>query len=401
MTNPLFGFGAAMLALTQPLPSQIHIKVFPHLYNYEPMGKDADVTQVTLKSDSACKIFIGSPATASSTGVIKTAVSSLNMTLTIKNLATPLWFQCQDEISVIRKGAQTNYAYSGAIYARPVKTGPELIEVKSIDEYLKGVVPSEMPFEWPDEALKAQAVAARTYATFHILHGGGGIYDVDDTVQYQAYTGNSDRKASTDQAVDETAETVILYNGNIIQAYFAADAGGYTEDASHVWPVKAPYCVSKPEIYTDAPLDHDVWGPWKVTMPLQEVNHKLAASNIIPASNPIVNLRIDPNNRFPSGRVIFVTAELLDGTSVDLDAREFHRVLGLRSTLFSVQLSGTELEIDGRGFGHGVGMSQYGARVLAQLGNWSDDQILGFYYSGIQLCHPSSDSTDVVCRSTP
>ena len=136
-----------------------------------------------------------------------------------------------------------------------MKTGPELIEVKSINEYLKGVVPSEMPHFWPAEALKAQTVAARTYATFHILHGGGGIYDVDDTVQYQAYTGNTDHRPQTDAAVDATSSIVMVYNDKIIQAYFSADAGGYTEAASEVWPVTAPYCVSKPEVYTDAPLD--------------------------------------------------------------------------------------------------------------------------------------------------
>ena len=399
MLNPLFGFAAAMLALTQ-LPTQIHIKIFPHLSNYEPMGKDADPTQVTLKSDSACRIYLGSATTASSTGTLKSSLPSLNMTLTIKSLATPLWFQCDGEISVVRKGAQANYSYSGAIYARPVKTGPQLIEVKSIDEYLKGVVPTEMPHEWPAEALKAQAVAARTYATFHIIHGGGAIYDVDDTVLYQAYTGNSDRTSATDRAVEETASTVMLYDGKIIQAYFSADAGGYTEDASHVWPTPAPYCAAKPEIYPDAPVEHAVWGPWEVSLSLQEINHKLEATNMVPTSNPVAELTVEDQNRFPSGRVNVVTATLLDGSSILLDARLFHRALGLKSTLFSLETNGSELHITGRGFGHGVGMGQYGARVLAQVGGWNSDRILSFYYTKIQFCQPASGSDGMTCRTS-
>ncbi len=395
-----------MLALSQALPTDIHIKIFPHLTSYGPASKDFHPDQVTLKSSGACKIYGGATASASSNGVLRSSVTSLNMTLSLKSLVAPLWFDCSQPITVVRLGAQKNYNYGGKIYAHPVSTGPELIEVKSINDYLKGVVPSEMYVSWPAEALKAQAVAARTYSTFHIVAAGSSsmydfakLYDVDDTVLYQAYTGESDRTAATDAAVDATGSIVMLYQGKVIQAYFSADAGGYTEDASHVWPVDAPYCVAKPEIYQNAPISPQTWGPWTVTATLDQLNNKLVAEGVISEANPVVDLRVDEANKYESGRVKLVTLELQDGTSKLVDSQQFHRALGLRSTLFTVGLNDNgDVQVIGRGFGHGVGMSQYGARVLAQLSSWDDEKILGFYYTGIQFCEPNQATGGMSCH---
>ena len=118
------------------------------------------------------------------------------------------------------------------------------------------------------------------------------------------------------------------------------------------------------------------------------------------ASNPVVDLHIEDQNKDQSGRVKTVTLSLLDGTTLGLDGRGLHRALGLKSTLYTVEVDQEgQVEVHGRGFGHGVGMSQYGARVLAQLSGWDDEKILGFYYTGIQFCEPSSkDSGETVCH---
>jgi SpoIID/LytB domain protein len=399
MFNPLFSIPITMLALTPTLPTQIHVKIFPHLSNFEPMGRDEDPTQITLKSSGACKVYSGQETSAASTGTLKFTLPSLNTTISIKSLVSPLWYECDSPITVIRRGAKQNYSYSGSLYVHPVKTGPEVIEVGSVNDYLKGVVPSEMYAAWPAEALKAQAVAARTYAIFHIiLNAGAQPYDVDDTVMFQAYTGNGGHQASTDAAVDATGSTIMVYQDKIIQAYFSADAGGYTEQANAVWNVVAPYCVSKPEIYPDAPIDPAAWGPWNVSLALDDFNQKLVAQNLITDSNPVTDLRVNPQDKDLSGRAKTVTLDLTDGTSQALDANVFRRTLGLKSNLFDTWLDGDQIAVQGRGFGHGVGMGQYGARVLAQVGGWDVDRILHFYYDGIQLCDSSNASGAMTCR---
>ena len=399
MFQPLFAIPIAVLSLSQPIPQKITIKIFPHLQDYPPEGLDADPAQVTLQSDSACRIYEGALDSASSTGVLQSEVKSLDLTLTDAGLPTPLWIQCSGHITVIRRGVKTSYSYGGPIYAHSTTTGPELIEVKTLNDYLKGVVPSEMPASWPEEALQAQAVAARTYAVFHMLlaretaplggeeTGDEPLFDVDDTVFYQAYTGETDRTASSDQAVDETGQAILTYHRQVIQAYFSADAGGYTEDADHVWPVSAPYCQAKPEPFEDPGLDNGRWGPWAVKLSLRQLNRRLEAEGLISGANPVSTLWIEPDSRYVSGRASVVTIGLVDGTVADLSALAFQHALGLKSTLITLNQHAASglLEINGRGFGHGVGMSQYGAR-LAALNGWSHSDILNFYYTDIRLC---------------
>lgn len=396
MLAPLFGYPLAAVALALPLPTQIHIKVFPHLYDYLPQGKDVDPAHVTLKSSGACKIYYGLAHSAGSTGRLKQSVSSLNLKLTSASLKTPLWIDCDDEVTVVRKGADTNYFYSGPIYAHAVKSGPELIENTSPNDYLKGVVPAEMPSEWPKEALKAQAVAARTYAFYHIMLNHqkptySEFYDVDDTVLYQAYSGDNERTDKTDQAIDETGGTMVLYQGKVIQAWFSADAAGYTEDATHVWPVTAPFAVSKTELYSDPGLDNGRWKPWSTVIPLDQMSEELRAAGVLSAGDKISDLEVLDSNRYVSGRVQAVTLHLTDGRTVTVDGLRFRREFGLKSTLFTVTMSTNHnAKIDGRGWGHGAGMSQLGARLMADMGGMDWQKILTFYYDSTDLTDPTT-----------
>lgn len=385
----------------------IRVKIFPHLATSEPQGIDADPKHVTLKSAQECKVYQGTPGHTGSTGQLIQTTETIE--LSTKTLATALWIDCPAKVQVIRVEANENYYYLGPIYAHAVtvahngKDDPsnkvvELIHPISVENYLKGVVPVEMPPYWPNEALKSQAVAARTYAYFHLNFsrevGLHPYYDVDDTTYYQAFTGVSDETTATNNAVTSTNHQVVVYQGKIIQSYFSADSGGYTEDAANVWAVIAPYCKAKPEVYTDPGFTDGQFGPWTVTMSLAELNQALTDAFLIPNANPAVNLTIPDEDRFPSGRAKSIFLQLRDGASFELNALNFRRALALRSTLFSITIIGDQVRIDGRGFGHGVGMSQYGARVLAQMNQWTSSDILHFYYTDVQICDVSRGLTN-------
>ncbi len=373
----------AALALSQPMPTQIRVKIFPHLYDYLPQRQDVDPSTVELKSSSNCEVDQGNPNGPASTGVVTQQLDSLDMTLTHSKMDSPLWISCDGDIQVVRSGDVPSFSYSGPIYIHDSTTGPELIQVKAINDYLQGVLPSEMAADWAKEALKAQAVAARTYAEFHIayakiLGARSDFYDVDDTVFYQAYTGTSDEKPTADQAIADTGFEVMTYGDQVIQAYFSASAGGYTEEADHVWPVNAPYCQAKPESFSDA-------DPWKAKLALADINQKLFAEHLISSSNPVTDVVVKSTNRWASGRASKVTLVLRDGVTSDLDALNFRKIFDLKSTLFTVEHVDTDIVLSGRGFGHGVGMSQDGAEVLAKKMGWDYRKILNYYYSNIQI----------------
>jgi SpoIID/LytB domain protein len=385
----------------------IQVKIFPHLFGYQPQGLEADPKHVTLESEVACNVYEGTSDHPGSTGQLLQTTTKLE--LSAKTLSTALWIDCPSAVQVVRSGAKENYSYLGPIYAHTtvnfLNPGQddsnkviELIHSIPVENYLKGVVASEMPSYWPNEALKSQAIAARTYAFFHIRFsretGAHPFYDVDDTVFYQAFTGLNDETAQTDLAIASTSHQVVSYQGKVIQAYFSADSGGYTEDANEVWPGIAPYCQAKKEIYVDPGFDSGKWGPWTVSMPLAALNQQLIDDQLIPNANPALALSVPAELRDTSGRAKAVRLDLFDGATFDLDVNQFRRALNLRSSLFTIDLEGSQVNINGRGFGHGVGMSQYGARVLAQVNNWTSNQILHFYYTGVQICDVSKHMSD-------
>ena len=214
----------------------------------------------------------------------------------------------------------------------------------SLEAYLYGVVPSEVPKEWLPEALKAQAVAARTYA----LAGRktGSWFDLYADTRSQVYLGIAHEAPSTTAAVQETAGEVVLYQGRLAKTYFFSSSGGRTASAPEVWPTSppTPYLVSVPDPY-DTLSPHHRWGPFAVT-----------ASRLrrtMRARGKMTDLRLDTG---PSGRVETVTAvgELGESTISGSDLR---RTLNLRSTWFRIgvlSLATPELPVT---FGRNVSLS--------------------------------------------
>ena len=243
----------------------------------------------------------------------------------------------------------------------------------SMTDYLIGVVASEMPAEFNLEALKAGAVAARTYALKKIKEGG----ILTDTVSTQVYSDNNELKnkwgSSFDkyynkikQAVLETDNLVIKYQGSLINAMYFSTSNGYTESAKEVFGYDVPYLQS-----VESSVDLETT-PYLRTVEKTE----LEILNILGITN-LNNIEI--LSRTSSGRIKEIKIDNKIFTGVEL-----RNLLGLRSTDFDINTNDGIVTITTRGYGHGVGMSQYGANKLAQKGyNYQD--ILKHYYVNTEI----------------
>ncbi len=265
-----------------------------------------------------------------------------------------------------------------------------LVNELPLERYVAGVVGLEMDPAWPLEALKAQAVAARTYALHRRLArrraaspaapaGDGTYYDLETGVLDQMYGGADGEDPRAAEAVASTrGERLVGADGAPILAAFHSTAGGHTESAAEVWGRSLPYLAGRV-----CPYDRDspVFA-WRWTVPVEEVERRLVAGGY-----PVRGLRrLEVADRTASGRARTLVA-VADGGPITLPAVELRRLLGygrLRSTSFEVDRDGDVLRFDGRGAGHGVGLCQWGARGMALTGH-RYRAILGFYYPGARL----------------
>lgn len=245
----------------------------------------------------------------------------------------------------------------------------------SLEEYLIGVVGAEMPASFPMEALKAQAVVARTYALKKIESGG----KLTDTVSTQSYKDNNELKKLWGSSFDtyyqkiKTAVTAtkglsIYYQGKYIDAVYHSTSNGKTQDAAYVWGNRVPYLKS-----VDSSWDKEA------TSYLREVSKDF--TNVLNLLGVNINddISFEILSRDYSGRVekVRVGDQTFSGV-------EFRNLLGLRSADFDLSLENGNLIITTRGYGHGVGMSQYGASGMAKAG-YTYQQILKHYYTGVSI----------------
>jgi len=248
----------------------------------------------------------------------------------------------------------------------------EVINVLDIEAYLRGVVPSEMSATWPLEALKAQAVAARSYTMTSL--DPMADYDLCATVDCQVYRGVEAEHPRTNQAVAETAGIVVSYAGLTARTYYHADSGGTVASSSEVWGTPRPYLLAITDVAASSPHRG-----WQTRLDGAAVGRYLSQAGI--NTGTVTGLRVVRLSE--SGRVLEmeVTGQrarvILRGSLL----REQARGWGLKSMRFRVQGG---LTVSGDGWGHGVGMSQYGARALA-LSGYDYGRILAFYYPNTGL----------------
>jgi SpoIID/LytB domain protein len=213
--------------------------------------------------------------------------------------------------------------YRGQLQASAANGALRAVNNVGLEAYLFGVVPSEMPNTWLSEALKAQAVAARSYAL--AVRKTGSWFDLYPDTRSQVYRGIAGEKPSTTAAVQETAGEVVLYAGRVATTYFFSSSGGRTSAAAEVWPSSTaiPYLVSVDDPY-DTLSPHHRWGPFVVK------SQRLARA--LGARGRLVDVRMSTG---PSGRVKTLTGVGSQGES-SVTGADVRRALGLRSTWFRI-----------------------------------------------------------------
>ncbi|MGD1898358.1 MAG: SpoIID/LytB domain-containing protein [Phormidesmis sp.] len=245
----------------------------------------------------------------------------------------------------------------------------ELVAINYVDleDYLYSVVGSEMPTSWPQAALQSQAVAARSYALYKRSRSTNPLFDLGGTTTHQVYKGLAQEHPNTIAAVDTTEAQVVTHNGQVIEAIFHSSSGGGTENASDVWSSDVPYLRRVEDFEHNSPVFQ-----WEETFTLTEFSNKIGDIGEVHT--------IGTPQYTEGGRVALISFAGDNGTET-LRGRDVRSALKLRSTRFEIDLDleADQVTISGSGFGHGVGMSQWGARSLAEQG-WSFEQILQHYY---------------------
>jgi len=272
--------------------------------------------------------------------------------------------------------------YRGLLELRRTPSGRlTVINEVDLEEYLYGVLKMEVDPAWPAAALRAQAVAARTLALHSLNRFAGEGYDVRATTDTQVYGGVAAEDPRTTAAVDETRGVVMTYQGRPIFAAYHSDSGGYTESSEFVWGGRYPYLQGVPDPYSTGAPNHE----WSVRMDLRTFEDRLrGAGRMVDAISGVAVM-----STTPSGRAGTVQITGAHGTLV-LRGSDLRTTLGpdvLRSTLFIVRVTPDEqpmVEFLGRGSGHGVGLSQWGARGMAAAGR-TFQEILSYYYTGIEF----------------
>ncbi|ASA24525.1 stage II sporulation protein D [Paenibacillus donghaensis] len=285
------------------------------------------------------------------------------------------------------------------------------IETLPLEDYVSGVLAAEMPADFELEALKAQAVAARTFIVRRLQagdHSGVPVpeADVTDTVSHQAYVsadtlerewaggGRSAARAKLRRAVLETRGVVMTYKGQPITASFFASSGGYTENSEEYWSAAVPYLRS-----VTSPWEKEITPNYAVTYTFtnDELASRLglggqAVSASRDTAGPIRAKPVSSSSKLQIKVISHTTGHRVKEISIGgqrFTGREVREKLGLRSSQFTWKQEGSRNLITSYGNGHGVGMSQWGANGMAREGSTAT-QILKHYYSGISFTQVST-----------
>ncbi|MBE9502916.1 MAG: SpoIID/LytB domain-containing protein [Proteobacteria bacterium] len=264
--------------------------------------------------------------------------------------------------------------YAGEIIL--IKENGTLTVINKIDmeTYLYGVINNEISSAWPMEAVKAQAVAARTYAFYKLNSKLDKPYFLESTVMDQVYSGQGSEDERARRAVNETKGEILFHKKVVAQALFHSSCGGHTEAAENVWGTDYPYLKSVEDRFcTDAPNYF-----WTYLSSYDNISSALAAAGYPPGSSREIRVL----ERSESGRVVTVKID-----TFTLSGEDLRRIIGysrIKSTLFNIELHDDNVVFSGSGAGHGVGMCQWGAKGMAEAGHSYRD-ILHKYYNKVFL----------------
>ncbi|MCL5674338.1 MAG: SpoIID/LytB domain-containing protein [Candidatus Omnitrophica bacterium] len=261
-----------------------------------------------------------------------------------------------------------------------------IIKIMPVREYLYGVVGKEIDSNYPVEALKAQAVCARTNALYYknIAREKGLPYDIKNSVFNQVYDKDDGDNVNVITAVDSTKGEILTYHGKIVEAFFCASSGGCTDSAENVWGQGDSYAISVPDPYSKK----GTYDRWTKEFSSSELGAILGLASV-------KTLRI--LERDSSGRVQYIEAKTYSGITKTMSGNKFRLSFiysnpggifidarTLPSTKFKVKESDRRFIFYGSGYGHGVGMSQEGAKIMAEKG-FDYKQILHYYFPLLKI----------------
>lgn len=273
--------------------------------------------------------------------------------------------------------------YRGRVMLVPTGQGLTAVNYVDLEQYLYSVLGSEMNGNWPQEALKAQAVAARSYALYQRQRSASGVFDVGDTDTWQVYTGVDRESIGTQMAVNATAGQVLTYGGQIINAVFHSSSGGCIDNVEEVWTQPLPYLRAKKDYDQGAPVFQ-----WSKTFSRDQLSRRITGVGEIQS--------IEPERATSMCRRVISMRVKGDKGTRSVSGDTLRDALDLRSTLFSIvpqvdraaksnQPTAMSFVVTGGGFGHGLGLSQYGAYNLALQQGWNYQQIVLYYYDKTTL----------------
>lgn len=334
--------------------------------------------------------------------MILLAVVLITVTLIIPSLLV-LPFKEKKVSGILEEHAQEQDISAETAAAQPAvevavyRSAKQMVEKIPLEEYVAGVVASEMPADFEKEALKAQALTARTYIVKQMMNDNkkklpeGAM--VADTEFYQVYKSKEELKRlwgsdfswkmkRIQEAVQETSGQILTYDGAPIDATFFSTSNGYTEAPEAVWATSVPYLKS-------------VASPWDKDSP-RFVGQKTLTVNEFESLLGV---------KLPGGSEIGTVIEWTSGKRVGkvningkvLSGKDIREKLGLMSTDFTWERKGNQIIIHTKGYGHGVGMSQYGANGMAKEGKTYAD-IVQYYYQGIEITHSDTMMASIMAK---
>lgn len=316
-----------------------------------------------------------------------------------------LWVQGKDSVAVLKPSGVLNLVaveagpevprrtYRGEFEFRKGEDGLLIINQLAIEDYLYGVVPAEMPAWFSFEAVKAQAVVARSYLISNFGNYSSQGFDLLATQSNQVYKGYSAEHPVTSKAVDATRGEVLVFRGKPIPGFFHSSSGGYTENSEDVWSSFLPYMRSKPDPL-DKCEDNLNHYNWQVVYNAGELlEHLLSTGNDL---GQVTDLKI--SELTSSGKRVkklLVTGLDMEGNPKTIEignADMVRKTLGLKSSMFTMEKEYDDqgylikVTFSGSGWGHGLGMSQWGARGMAEQG-YNYREILQYYYTGVSIAN--------------
>ena len=267
-----------------------------------------------------------------------------------------------------------NRLYRGRVSIVPKDNGRFLlVNELDLENYLRGILCNEIAPWWPLDALKAQAVVARTYALYQRQFTKNKDFDLTNDIYSQVYGGKTSEKWRSNRAVDLTKGEILTFKGNIFPAYYHAACAGHTEDAGLLWKVdlaplkgvRCGFCAGSPHF------------KWQAEISSAQIKSKLSAKGF--KIDYFDEIEIASLN--PSGRINELEIKGADNSLV-ISAKDFRQALGpnvLRSTNFTLKIISAKVYFAGLGWGHGVGLCQWGMYELAKSGK-NYKEILEYYY---------------------